>query len=142
MSHTLDISYELPITDAELTTIRMETKEQRLQWRDFLSDSVSQARATSLFNSYDVESSPGQYARPPLSDSCSKTFSLHGAAMPHVVAPSGAGLAPQSVAKPLGANVFEMKQSLPVNSVKDMDPYPPGFSDGSRTNLCLKIEAV
>merc|ERR1712136_661737 len=92
MSHTLDMSPQAPIADSELTTIRMETKEQRLQWRDFLSDSVSQTRATSLFNSYDVEASPGYYARPPLS--CTRADdemkSWHGSTVgPHVVAPTG-----------------------------------------------------
>jgi len=97
MSHTLDMSPQAPIADSELTTIRMETKEQRLQWRDFLSDSVSQTRATSLFNSYDVEASPGYYARPPLS--CTRADdemkSWHGSTVgPHVVAPTGAGFVP------------------------------------------------
>uniref|UniRef100_A0A7S1A8R9 Uncharacterized protein n=1 Tax=Noctiluca scintillans TaxID=2966 RepID=A0A7S1A8R9_NOCSC len=97
MSHTLDMSPQVPIADSELTTIRMETKEQRLQWRDFLSDSVSQTRATSLFNSYDVEASPGYYARPPLSGTRAdnEMKSWHGNAVgPHVVAPTGAGLVP------------------------------------------------
>uniref|UniRef100_A0A7S1A2I2 Uncharacterized protein n=1 Tax=Noctiluca scintillans TaxID=2966 RepID=A0A7S1A2I2_NOCSC len=149
MSQTLDITPEVSIADSELTTIRMETREQRMQWRDFLSDSVSQFRANFLFNSFDAESSPGQYARPPLSDiQGSNTVSWYGAPMPHIVAPMGAGLAPldceaaRAVAKPLGVNVHEMRQSDHLDAVRDVDPYPPGFSDGSRTNLRVRIEAV
>lgn len=149
MSQTLDITPEVSIDDSELTTIRMETKEQRMQWRDFLSDSVSQFRANFLFNSYDVESSPGQYSRPPLSDiQGSNTVSWYGAPMPRIVAPMGAGLAPvdceaaRAVAKPLGVNVLEMRQPDHLDAFRDVDPHPPGFSDGSRTNLRVRIEAV
>jgi len=60
------------VTDAappehELTTVVMETKEQRLQWRDILEEAVSKECASALFSSYDIDSDPPQYARPPLS---------------------------------------------------------------------------
>jgi len=53
------------IPDSELSTISLETKEQRLMWRDFLSEAVSQTCTSNLFSSYDVEASPGNYPRPP-----------------------------------------------------------------------------
>lgn len=49
----------------ELTTVTLETKEQRLQWRDFLAEAVSQSCATALYVSYDVEAEPPSYAKPP-----------------------------------------------------------------------------
>mmetsp|Transcript_7365 Transcript_7365/g.16120 ORF Transcript_7365/g.16120 Transcript_7365/m.16120 type:complete len:962 (-) Transcript_7365:245-3130(-) len=53
------------VPDNELSTISLETKEQRLMWRDFLSEAVSQSCTSRLFASYDVEASPGHYPRPP-----------------------------------------------------------------------------
>mmetsp|Transcript_68622 Transcript_68622/g.154128 ORF Transcript_68622/g.154128 Transcript_68622/m.154128 type:complete len:511 (-) Transcript_68622:113-1645(-) len=51
----------------ELTTVLMETKEQKLQWREFLGEAVSKCRASALFASYDVESEPPEYVLPPSS---------------------------------------------------------------------------
>lgn len=53
--------------EEDLTTVLLETSEQRLQWRDFLSEAASKTAAVSLFSAYDVEAVPPRYARPPLS---------------------------------------------------------------------------
>jgi len=87
-----------PPSEEELTTVALETKEQRLVWRDFLSEAVSKSCARSLFASYDVEAEPPKYARPPLSLPSSTQRSSAVASSdvraPHVVAPRGAGWSP------------------------------------------------
>mmetsp|Transcript_99513 Transcript_99513/g.259963 ORF Transcript_99513/g.259963 Transcript_99513/m.259963 type:complete len:427 (+) Transcript_99513:316-1596(+) len=62
-----DIPADSPPPEDELTTVAMETKEQRLQWRDFLSEAVSKSCAQSLFAAFDVEAEPPRYRRPPRS---------------------------------------------------------------------------
>jgi len=49
--------------------IAMETKEQRLQWRDFLTEAVSKHCASALYMQYDVQADPPNYARAPPSRS-------------------------------------------------------------------------
>jgi len=53
--------------EEELTTVLLETKEQKLHWRDFLTETVSTYKANNLFKNYDVEADPPRYSRPPLS---------------------------------------------------------------------------
>lgn len=66
VSSAIDVSVaEVSPPESELTTVLLETKEQRLQWRDFLSEAVSKSRANSLYASFDVDPSPGLYAKPP-----------------------------------------------------------------------------
>merc|ERR1711904_48497 len=59
----VDISSEIP--ESELTTVPLETKEQRLDWRDFLCEMVASNNALTLFQSYDVGADEPQYSRPP-----------------------------------------------------------------------------
>jgi len=87
LASTLDASDDISPPEEELTTVLLETKEQRLQWRDFLSEAVSKCRAVSLFTSFDVEAEPPWYARPPPS-------AAPEGPGPCVIAPRGAGWSP------------------------------------------------
>lgn len=96
LSTAIDVSDEPEPPEDELTTVLLETKEQRLQWRDFLSEAVSKCRANTLYNSFDVEADPPKYARPPLStepkvDAMARNYRQNGSTPPHIVAPHGAG---------------------------------------------------
>merc|ERR1711957_201810 len=65
-STAVDVSMGEPSpADSELTTVIMGTKEQRLQWRDFLSESISKSRACAMYASFDVDPCPAPYAKPP-----------------------------------------------------------------------------
>lgn len=68
LASVLDVSPDSAPPDEELTTVLLETKEQRLQWRDFLSEAAAKACAAALFASYDV-GEPSKYTRPHLSKS-------------------------------------------------------------------------
>mmetsp|Transcript_43547 Transcript_43547/g.78231 ORF Transcript_43547/g.78231 Transcript_43547/m.78231 type:complete len:794 (-) Transcript_43547:83-2464(-) len=101
LSKAVDVPPEPEPPEDELTTVFLETKEQRLQWRDFLSEAVSKCKANSLFQAYDVEADPPRYMRPPPSMAPAKidcaVQSFRQAGMkppPHVVAPRGAGWSP------------------------------------------------
>jgi len=104
----IDVPADAAPPEDELTTVLLETKEQRLKWRDFLSEAVSKHRTDMIFTSYDVEAEPPKYAKPPLSrvplapsagvpightrESDAEGHST--IALPHVVAPRGAGWSP------------------------------------------------
>jgi len=60
-----DRELELEVPEAELSTVHIETWEQRLDWRSFLSEAVASSRARQLFKAFDVEAEPPKYARPP-----------------------------------------------------------------------------
>jgi len=117
ISNAIDVTVDTSPPEEELTTVAMETFEQRLQWRDFLSEAVSKSRASALFASYDVDAEPPPYARPPLSlpgkvapmqairagiaqsTTMGPSNSLivpqrTGIVVPHIVAPRGAGWSP------------------------------------------------
>lgn len=95
--------------EEELTGIAMGTREQRLQWRDFLNEAVSSSCATSLFVAFDVEAEPPTYMRPP----ASAPLSDHG---------SGGGLRPSPVA-PVGAGWLPL-QTVAIGSGKaDSDTH-------------------
>merc|ERR1712039_1067065 len=92
----VDRDYELEVPEAELSTVHIETWEQRLDWRSFLSEAVASSRARQLFKAFDVEAEPPQYARPPPSslvsaDELAKVHQQSGRQPPHCVAPCGAG---------------------------------------------------
>lgn len=99
LSEAIEVRTDPEPPEDELTTVLLETKEQRLQWRDFLSEAVSKCKANALFQSYDVEADPPRYARPPLSsapkaDAALLSYRLAGGTPPHIVAPRGAGWSP------------------------------------------------
>lgn len=92
----VDRDYELEVPEAELSTVHIETWEQRLDWRSFLSEAVASSRARQLFKAFDVEAEPPQYVRPPPSKPVSAGELAHvyqqsGRQPPHCVAPVGAG---------------------------------------------------
>jgi hypothetical protein len=93
IASTLDISAEIP--DSELASVSLDTKEQRLHWRDVLNEAVSQHHASALFTAYDIESSPPRYARPPLSSRPPAVVTPRSnRGTPHIIAPRGAGWSP------------------------------------------------
>uniref|UniRef100_A0A7S4QGG0 Uncharacterized protein n=1 Tax=Alexandrium monilatum TaxID=311494 RepID=A0A7S4QGG0_9DINO len=120
LAQAVDAPTDSPPPEEELTTVLLETKEQKLQWREFLSEAVSKFSASSLFRSYDVEASPPRYAKPPLSmpksspgasssGRCRAPLNSRGPhppsvghlpprqadpTPPHIVAPRGAGWSP------------------------------------------------
>lgn len=61
-----EIEFEVP--ENEIMTVPLRTKEQRVDWRDFLCEMVATKKASSLFLLYDVEADPPRYARPPPAD--------------------------------------------------------------------------
>lgn len=89
LAKAVDAPADAAPPEDELTAVRLETKEQRLQWRDFLAETVSKRCATNLYASYDVEAEPPGYAKPPLSaQQSSPRLPLTG------VAPHGTGWSP------------------------------------------------
>lgn len=99
LARAIDVQATPEPPEEELTMVAMETVEQRLQWREFLSDSVSNRCANTLYLSYDVDSEPPLYPRPPPSqhrkdvDKAGDDLTPRMPHMPHVVAPNGAGWA-------------------------------------------------
>jgi len=127
----VDRDGELEVPEAELSTVHIETWEQRLDWRSFLSEAVASSRARQLFNAFDVEAEPPSYARPPPSSAPAAGSTTAGKA-PDVqpcVAPSGAGFSPtgrNSVAAPMLPTA-----PLPAASL----PSAGEFSDGPASSL-------
>jgi len=58
-------SGEAELPDSDLMTVQLRTREQRIDWRDFLVEMVANNRASSLFLLYDVDAEAPRYARPP-----------------------------------------------------------------------------
>mmetsp|Transcript_74985 Transcript_74985/g.139924 ORF Transcript_74985/g.139924 Transcript_74985/m.139924 type:complete len:265 (+) Transcript_74985:148-942(+) len=56
---------EAEIPDADLSTVQFSTRQQRLDWRDFLCEIVATSQVSSLFTLFDVEADPPVYAKPP-----------------------------------------------------------------------------
>lgn len=66
----IDREHELEVPEAEISTVHIETWEQRLDWRSFLSEAVASSKARQLWADFDVEAEPPHYARPPPSTPC------------------------------------------------------------------------
>jgi len=137
----VDRDGELVVPDAELSTVHIETWEQRLDWRSFLSEAVASSRARQLFKAFDVEAEPPSYARPPPSSAPSAGSNSAGGAgateagkasdMPACVAPLGAGWSPTgrtSVAAPMLPTAPMPAASLP--SAGEFSDGPPSSSLG------------
>lgn len=134
----VDIPADAAPPEGELTTVSMETKEQRLQWRDFLSEAVSKSCAQSLFVSYDVEAAPPRFRRPPRSRCSSEPIVRESAEadvdeaadqvreLP-VVAPRGAGWSPLPAGRrPHGAASSSSGLSLtPILFAERSSPVSP-----------------
>jgi len=97
LAGALNASADNAPPEEELTTVLLETKEQRLMWREFLSEAVSKSCASSMYSAFDVEAEPPRYARPPLSVADPAGVAEHlvdATAEVPVVAPNGAGWSP------------------------------------------------
>eukprot|EP00931_Biecheleriopsis_adriatica_P108082 TRINITY_DN8241_c0_g1_i1.p1 TRINITY_DN8241_c0_g1~~TRINITY_DN8241_c0_g1_i1.p1 ORF type:complete len:494 (+),score=105.26 TRINITY_DN8241_c0_g1_i1:37-1518(+) len=92
LANSLNVSADSAPPEEELTTVLLETKEQRLHWREFLSEAVSKSCASNLYSAFDVEAEPPRYARPPSSVPMpgSPAAAQKSAEVP-LVAPNGAG---------------------------------------------------
>eukprot|EP00928_Gymnodinium_smaydae_P002098 TRINITY_DN10737_c0_g1_i1.p1 TRINITY_DN10737_c0_g1~~TRINITY_DN10737_c0_g1_i1.p1 ORF type:complete len:333 (-),score=62.53 TRINITY_DN10737_c0_g1_i1:101-1099(-) len=85
------------VPDAEIMSIQLQTREQRLDWRDFLCEAVAGNKTALLYRLYSTEADSPEYARPPrsLPRKADPTHSSPGLASsapcPKIVAPRGAG---------------------------------------------------
>lgn len=125
----VDREGELEVPEAELSTVHIETWEQRLDWRSFLSEAVASSRARALFNAFDVEAEPPSYARPPPSSAPAGGSTPAGKApdAPPCVAPSGAGFSPtgrNSVAAPMLPTAPLPAASLPSAGATECSDGP------------------
>jgi len=87
---------EVEVPESELMTVQLRTREQRLDWRDFLCEAVAGKKAAALFQLYDMEVDPPPYTRPPPSvltpESLDRWFrNSRGTRLLPCVAPDGAG---------------------------------------------------
>lgn len=92
----VDTDFEIEVPEAELTTVHIQSWEQRLDWRSFLSEAVASSMARQAFQNFDVEAEPPSYARPPpsmLSSANARSNAQQVGTMPRCVAPTGAGWA-------------------------------------------------
>mmetsp|Transcript_69336 Transcript_69336/g.111793 ORF Transcript_69336/g.111793 Transcript_69336/m.111793 type:complete len:581 (-) Transcript_69336:65-1807(-) len=93
----LNVSSDTAPREEDLTTVILDTKEQRMQWREFMGEAVSNSFASSLYTSFDVEPEPPKYAKPPSSapDNSESAGGSTGRwvrlAQMNVIAPRGAG---------------------------------------------------
>jgi len=62
-----DAEAELPVKDSDLTMVHIQSWEQKLDWRSFLSESVAVCKARQIFRLFDVEAEPPSFSRPPAS---------------------------------------------------------------------------
>eukprot|EP00927_Polykrikos_kofoidii_P075247 TRINITY_DN71356_c0_g1_i1.p1 TRINITY_DN71356_c0_g1~~TRINITY_DN71356_c0_g1_i1.p1 ORF type:complete len:394 (-),score=39.03 TRINITY_DN71356_c0_g1_i1:386-1567(-) len=90
----------MEVPETEIMAVQLVTREQRLDWRDFLCEAVAGTRAASLFQLYDTEAEPPSYARPPpsaLTPESIERWYRHCVEKRPVpcVAPEGAGLCPE-----------------------------------------------
>lgn len=60
---------ETPLTDADITMVPIQSWEQKLDWRSFLSEAVAASKAREMFTAFDVEAEPPPFRRP-LPSSC------------------------------------------------------------------------
>lgn len=63
--HAIDAETEMTVSDADLTMVHIQSWEQKLDWRSFLSEAVATGKAREIFRLFDVEAEPPPYLRPP-----------------------------------------------------------------------------
>lgn len=90
----VDRECEIEVPDSELMTVQLWTREQRLDWRDFLCEAVAGRKAAVLFSKFDVDAEPPAYARPPPSVPRRWLRAAGPGCAVHCVAPHGAGWSP------------------------------------------------
>jgi len=114
--------------EQELTTVLLETKEQRIQWREFLSEAVARSGSSAIFASYDVEAEPPRYNRPP----CSRSAARARAEV------AGAGEeANDSAAAAADTAAVPAASSTALPAVRSPSPAPPlpGGGKGPRPHV-------
>lgn len=125
-----DHEFELEVPEAELSTVHIETWEQRLDWRSFLSEAVASSRARQLFKAFDVDAEPPKYARPPPSSPVSVMENALPSGSPsqaaHLIAPSGAGWSPSGSASPSPSGAGSSSQFPWGAGSSSMLPPSPG----------------
>lgn len=72
--HAVDGETELLVTDADLTMVHIQSWEQKLDWRSFLSEAVATGKAREIFRLFDVEAEPPSYLRPPPSSDARPSY--------------------------------------------------------------------
>mmetsp|Transcript_47947 Transcript_47947/g.126491 ORF Transcript_47947/g.126491 Transcript_47947/m.126491 type:complete len:241 (+) Transcript_47947:1514-2236(+) len=106
-----DREQELLVPETDLTMVHMESWEQKLDWRSFLSEAVATSKARQLFTAFDVEADPPPYARPPPS---APTFAAFSSMAPSSSGSSAAGLAgSEAPQRPRGGHSTALGRSLP-----------------------------
>lgn len=88
---------EIEVPEQELMTVQLRTREQRLDWRDFLCEAVAGRKAAGLYQLYDSEADPPPYLKPPPSsvgpESADRWYQHSKEVTPLLcVAPDGAGM--------------------------------------------------
>ena len=91
LAQALEVPADAEVQDSELATVCFETREQRLVWRDILSEAVSQHEMEALHSLFYVESSPGSYPRRPPSTTGSHGIASAVVSHERMVAPNGEG---------------------------------------------------
>lgn len=126
---------EFVIMEDDLTTVHIQSWEQKLDWRSFLSEAVASTRARQLFQAFDTEADPPPFQRPPPSSVllAGKFRDRGWTKTPHCVAPAGAGFSPISVASaaevlglPLPKPLLGPQGGYKVDSVPACEQPPPG----------------
>jgi len=64
-----DAESEMIVTDGDLTMVHIQSWEQKLDWRSFLSEAVAARKAREIFKNFDIEAEPPRFLRPPSSRS-------------------------------------------------------------------------
>lgn len=140
------------ILEENITSIDLNSEEQRIDWRDFFCEVVASRRAVSLYQLYDVEADPPRYARPPPSvpqpDSIGRAYAQMGRLPLPCIAPNGTGWShvggsahtalgngpPQEVSKDLARDVTRELTEL----TKEMTDR--SFKSGQRSPTCSAYE--
>eukprot|EP00927_Polykrikos_kofoidii_P080211 TRINITY_DN7708_c1_g1_i1.p1 TRINITY_DN7708_c1_g1~~TRINITY_DN7708_c1_g1_i1.p1 ORF type:complete len:450 (-),score=62.78 TRINITY_DN7708_c1_g1_i1:394-1743(-) len=129
----IDFDAELSeVPESELMTVQLRTREQRLDWRDFLSEAVAGCQAASLFRLFDVDAEPPIFSRPPpslLTPESVEMWHKHARKKLSVpcVAPAGAGFCSDDD----GRSLFGYEPIPVILSVKDL----PSHTEDSLVSL-------
>lgn len=66
--HAIDRENEITLPDCEITMVPIQSWEQKLDWRSFMSEAVALSKAREMFVAFDVDSDPPMYSIPSSSD--------------------------------------------------------------------------
>lgn len=133
---SIDLDSEMvEVPESELMTVQLRTREQRLDWRDFLCEAVAGCKAASLFQLYDTEAEPPRYARPPpsaLTPESVERWYQHSSGRPPLpcVAPEGAGLCEVGGETPRGRISPLSAEAAAAATLCSIDTTAPRVADG------------